>query len=166
MEIKKYGLREILCLDDSPKKLSASFAVGIFITMSPFYGFHTLIAIVVIFLFPLNYVAVFIGSAVNLPWITPFIYFFCYFIGSKLWLLFPFLDSFDPFNLDQFKDFFNSWLHFKTLFHPDNFLRIFLPTLLGSFVIGSIAAWGSYFGLLYILTNNLKRNPGQCSENK
>ena len=47
-------LDTLLHVDDTPERTAAAFAVGVFFGFSPFLGLHTLLAIVVAFLFELE----------------------------------------------------------------------------------------------------------------
>ena len=68
-------LRDVLHLADTPpRRLAASLAVGVFISCTPFYGFHTLLAIATAYLFRLNKAAIITGAWLNLPWFAPFVY--------------------------------------------------------------------------------------------
>jgi uncharacterized protein (DUF2062 family) len=61
-------VRQLLHLGDSPERTALAFSVGVFLSFSPFIGLHTVLAILVAFLFRLNRVAVLIGAYVNTPW--------------------------------------------------------------------------------------------------
>lgn len=68
-------LRDVLHLSDTPpRRLAASLAIGIFISCTPFYGLHTLMAIGAAYLFRVNKVATVTGAWLNLPWFAPFVY--------------------------------------------------------------------------------------------
>jgi len=58
----------LLHIHDTPERTAAAFALGVGIGFSPFVGLHTLIGLVLAFLFGLNRVAVFAGCWLNLPW--------------------------------------------------------------------------------------------------
>jgi len=60
-------LKVILSLDNHPGHIAAGFAVGVFISCTPFYGVHTLMAIVAAFVFRLNKLTCITGSWVNTP---------------------------------------------------------------------------------------------------
>jgi uncharacterized protein (TIGR03546 family) len=60
-------LKVILSLDNHPGHIAAGFAVGVFISCTPFYGLHTLLAIVAAFVFRLNKLTCITGSWVNTP---------------------------------------------------------------------------------------------------
>jgi len=66
-KVWKKRLYTILSLDSHPGHIAAAFAVGVFISFTPFFGLHTPIAIAVAFLFRLNKVACVTGAWVNTP---------------------------------------------------------------------------------------------------
>lgn len=68
------SLRELLHLDDPPRRLALALAVGVFIGCTPFWGLQTLLSIVVASLFRLNRAATVTGTWLNLPWFAPFVY--------------------------------------------------------------------------------------------
>jgi uncharacterized protein (DUF2062 family) len=57
----------ILSLDSHPGHISAGFAVGVFISFTPFFGLHTPLAILIAFLFRLNKITCVTGAWVNTP---------------------------------------------------------------------------------------------------
>jgi uncharacterized protein (TIGR03546 family) len=63
----KQQFKKILSLDAHPGHISAGFAVGVFISFTPFFGLHTLLAIALAFIFRLNKVTCITGSWVNTP---------------------------------------------------------------------------------------------------
>ena len=77
-KFKKKGLRRFLMEDllgsqDSPKKKAFSIALGIFIGLSPFWGFQTLIVIFLAIFLNLNKAIAFTFSNVSFPPFIPFI---------------------------------------------------------------------------------------------
>jgi uncharacterized protein (DUF2062 family) len=76
--------RGVLHLDEEPSRLAAGMAVGVFIGCTPFYGLHTLIALLVAVLFRLNKVATVTGAWINLPWFAPFVYAFSLRLGEAI----------------------------------------------------------------------------------
>ena len=62
-------LDTLLHVDDTPERTAAAFALGVFFGFSPFLGLHTLLGVLVAFLFNFNRVAVLLGVYSNLPWI-------------------------------------------------------------------------------------------------
>lgn len=67
-------LETVLHLDDVPWKIALGLALGVFISCTPFYGLHTLLAIGVAVALRLNKVATVTGAWLNLPWFAPFVY--------------------------------------------------------------------------------------------
>jgi uncharacterized protein (TIGR03546 family) len=63
----KKRIRSILTLDSHPGHISAGFAVGVFISFSPFFGLHTILAIAAAFLLRINKVTCLTGTLVNTP---------------------------------------------------------------------------------------------------
>ena len=74
----------VLHLDESPSRLAAGMAVGVFIGLTPFYGLHTLLALAAAYVFRLNKVATITGAWINLPWFAPFVYAFCLRLGESV----------------------------------------------------------------------------------
>jgi uncharacterized protein len=77
-------LDTLLHVADTPQRTAAAFAVGVFFGFSPFLGFHTVLAIIVAFLFDLNRVAALLGVYSNLPWIIAPYYAIVTMIGAKI----------------------------------------------------------------------------------
>jgi uncharacterized protein (DUF2062 family) len=77
-------LDALLHVADTPERTAAAFAMGVFFGFSPFLGFHTVLAIVVAFLFNLNRVAALLGVYSNLPWIIAPYYAIVTMLGAKI----------------------------------------------------------------------------------
>jgi uncharacterized protein (DUF2062 family) len=54
---------------DSPRRTAAAFALGVFLSFSPFIGLQILVGMATAFLLRLSRPVVFIGLCANLPWI-------------------------------------------------------------------------------------------------
>jgi hypothetical protein len=66
-------LESLLHIHDSPRRTAAAYAVGVFFGFSPLLGLHTVLGLLVAFVFNLNRVAVILGVYSNLPWfIAPY----------------------------------------------------------------------------------------------
>ncbi|GAB4297556.1 MAG: DUF2062 domain-containing protein [Desulfuromonadia bacterium] len=61
------SLLRLLNLNGHPARIAAGFGVGIFISFTPFFGFHTPLAVAFALLFRLNKVATITGAWVNTP---------------------------------------------------------------------------------------------------
>ena len=70
---KRFFVEDILRNQDSPKKKAFSIALGVFIGLSPLWGFHTIIVIFLSILFKLNKVIAFAFSNISLPPFIPIV---------------------------------------------------------------------------------------------
>ncbi|HLT49398.1 MAG TPA: DUF2062 domain-containing protein [Aequorivita sp.] len=83
--LKRFVMEDLLGSDDSAEKKAFSIALGVFIGLSPLWGFHTVTVIFLALLLNLNKVIAFAFSNVSLPPFIPFILYFSLKLGS--WLL-------------------------------------------------------------------------------
>ncbi|WP_179021027.1 DUF2062 domain-containing protein [Winogradskyella forsetii] len=86
-KIKKKGLKRFLSEDvigsnDSPQKKALSIALGIFVGITPLWGFHTIIVISLALLLKLNKTIAFAFSNVSLPPFIPFIVLGSFILGN------------------------------------------------------------------------------------
>jgi uncharacterized protein (DUF2062 family) len=63
----KQKFKAIMSLDSHPGHISAGFAVGVFISFTPFFGLHTPLAIALAFIFRLNKLTTITGAWINTP---------------------------------------------------------------------------------------------------
>jgi uncharacterized protein (DUF2062 family) len=77
-------ISQILRVDDTPHRLALTFAVGVFIGISPFIGLHAVIALAVAWIFRLNKVVILSGAFINNPWSFIPIYTFSTWIGTVI----------------------------------------------------------------------------------
>lgn len=70
---KKFFLEDILESSDSNFKKSAAIALGVFIGISPFWGFQTILLFTFAALFKLNKVIAYLSSNVSFPPFIPFV---------------------------------------------------------------------------------------------
>ena len=70
---KKFIVEDFLANQDSPKKKALSIALGVFLGLSPLWGFHTVIVIFLAILLKLNKVIAFVFSNISLPPFIPFV---------------------------------------------------------------------------------------------
>jgi len=62
----------LLHVDDSPSRVAAAFALGVFLAFFPLLGVHTGLALLIALAFRLNKVAILFGAWINNPWtLTP-----------------------------------------------------------------------------------------------
>jgi uncharacterized protein len=60
--------------DESPWRTALALAIGVFISFTPFWGFQTILALLLATVFRLNRAVTLGGTWLNLPWFAPFIY--------------------------------------------------------------------------------------------
>ena len=78
-------LATLLPHDESPWRVALALAIGVFISFTPFWGFQTLLALLVATVSRLNRAVTVAGTWLNLPWFAPFIYAGAVKLGA--WLL-------------------------------------------------------------------------------
>lgn len=66
-EAWKQRARQILAIDAHPGHIAAGFAVGVFISFTPFFGLHTPMAVIASIVFRLNKLTTITGAWVNTP---------------------------------------------------------------------------------------------------
>ncbi len=71
--IKRFFVEDFLGNSDSPLKKALSVALGVFIGLSPFWGFHTFLVLFLAVVFKLNKTIAFTFSNVSIPPFFPFI---------------------------------------------------------------------------------------------
>ncbi len=169
---KAKSLREIFgtlfSFQAPPKTKAKAFAVGVFVAFTPTYGLHTVTVIIFSWLFRLPFSIVLIGSLVNNPWTFFPIYGSSYVVGRWLLSFFPSYYTPIPFHVlaHQLKTF--SWKEWFTR-APALLLREGLPFVVGSLVLGVVAAVVSYFLVLWLLSirgeeENPSRREGDGAE--
>jgi len=67
-----------------PREIALGLALGLFIAMSPFMGFHTALAVFVAALFKWNKISAAIGVWLSNPLTAPIIYSATWFVGAKI----------------------------------------------------------------------------------
>jgi len=70
---RRFIMEDLLGNQDSPQKKALSIALGVFIGLSPFWGFHTIIVIFLAIVLKLNKAIAFTFSNVSLPPFIPFV---------------------------------------------------------------------------------------------
>jgi uncharacterized protein len=143
--MNKHELRQrltaILALDSHPAHIAAGFAVGVFISLTPFFGIHTPLAIAAAFLFRLNKLTTITGAWVNTPLTVVPMLVASYKLGE--WLLGNQPQPFSVASLD--------WSAIKPYA---------TAILLGSSVIGLLAAVAGYFLCYWLVVRFRRKDPG------
>jgi uncharacterized protein (DUF2062 family) len=139
----KERLREILSVKEPPGKVAASFAIGIFIGMSPLLGIHTLLGIFLAWQLKLNKLVTLVGVYVTNPWTIVPIYTFGTWVGTKVLGVEQIIPAMD-------------WSHMTWKILLVEFERLLMPFIVGSTLNGAVAALVAYV-LIY---QGVKRNRG------
>lgn len=135
MKFKEVFLK-LLHSHNNPEEVALGVAVGVFIGMTPLYGFHVILMIIFALLIrKANKVAIFIGTNVSLPPTVPFITWAGYNVGRRI------LGN-------NYPDL--SWTMFKG-FTIKDFLHLYYPLFIGSLVLGFALATVVFFLLWGIL---------------
>lgn len=124
--------RQILSVKESPHKIALAFAVGVFIGMSPLLGIHTVLGIIVAWIFRLNKFVTIVGVYVTNPWTIVPIYTFSTWAGARLLGVYHIIPDID-------------WVHLslKELVHA--FGPLLIPFVVGSLLLGTASGGLSYF---------------------
>jgi uncharacterized protein (DUF2062 family) len=142
-------IRGIFHLNDSPKKLAAASAVGVFIGFSPTIGLHTISCLVLAWMFRLSKLVVFTtATVVSNPWTMVPLYGFCLWFGIKI--TGSMIDTPDI-----------AWqsLTFSSAYH---ILRPYLwPFVAGTVVAGAVAAIVSYFFIYWAVVRYRRGTNGE-----
>ncbi|MFA5353850.1 MAG: DUF2062 domain-containing protein [Thermodesulfovibrionales bacterium] len=125
-------LREVVSTKDSPQKIALSFAVGIFIGMSPLLGLHTVLGIAAAWAFRLNKLVTIIGVYVTNPWTIVPLYTFATWAGARL------------LGIDDIIPRIN-WEAISLSYLLSEMKPLLLPFLFGSTLMGLLCALLGYF---------------------
>ncbi|MCA9771449.1 MAG: DUF2062 domain-containing protein [Myxococcales bacterium] len=74
----------VLGLEDPPAKIARGFAIGMFVAASPFWGFHSLLALGLAILVRGNTAAAIAAAWTSNPLTAPPLYALCYLLGMKV----------------------------------------------------------------------------------
>lgn len=123
--IKRFFIEDFLGSQDSPSKKGLSIALGIFIGLSPIWGFQTLLVIFLAIVLKLNKAIAFAFSNISLPPFIPFILYASSKMGQFI------LDVNYNYTLDTFKNNFEITDHLKTYIIGSFSLAILGATICG-----------------------------------
>ncbi len=79
---KKFWREDVLRSDEPPIKKASAIALGLFIGISPLWGFHTISVLTLAAVFRLNKAIAFLFSNISLPPFVPFIAYGSYQVGA------------------------------------------------------------------------------------
>lgn len=77
-------LRAVMGADEPAERVAAAWALGIGIALSPFFFFHTVLALVLAFVLRLNKPDVVLGTLVMNPWTQPVYFTVAIWLGSSV----------------------------------------------------------------------------------
>ena len=141
---KRFLLEDLLAYQDSPIKKSCSIGLGIFVGLSPFWGFQTVIVIFLAVLLKLNKTISFVFSNISIPPFIPYIIYASSKMGQYL------LRIKLEYSMKEMTENFEIFKHLKTYIVGSFSLAIMAATTLGIL---------SYF-LLLVLDKKGKLNNG------
>jgi uncharacterized protein len=142
----------ILSLRGDSHWLAFSFAIGIFIGVTPFYGAHTVLAITLVSVFRFNLPATIIGAWLTFPPILPFVYYFGYRLGRFILpgtervpraILFETINNIMRFNITRINE-------------SREVVAVIKQLFLGCTVMGLILSISGYFFLKYAIETHRK----------
>jgi uncharacterized protein (DUF2062 family) len=138
----------LLHVEDSPSRVAAAFAVGVFIAFFPVLGIHTGLALLIALAFRLSKVAILLGAWVNNPWTIAPMYTAGTLIGCVL------LGQ-SPASLGAV-----DWSLSGRAFYASLVAGVgplLLPYVVGNLVLGGVAAGASFFVLRRLLAARARR---------
>lgn len=124
-------LSAIFSIKDSPKKIAISFAVGVFIGMSPILGLHTVLGIAAAWIFRLNKFVTIIGVYITNPWTIVPIYTFATWFGAKLLGIKKIIPAID-------------WNNISFNYLLNEMSHLLLPFVFGTTLLGLLSAIAGY----------------------
>lgn len=134
-----YLLKRIKRLPGSPHSIAAGFASGVFISFTPFIGFHLIGSALLALLVRGNYIAAWVGTLVGNPWTFPFIWVLIYQLG--VFILGPEAAMRTPSEVDAWTI---AWM-------TGNFERLIWPMTVGGIPAGLVAGLACYFPMVRAL---------------
>jgi hypothetical protein len=142
----RYFYLRLFRLKGNPKEISRGLAIGVFAGFFPFFGLQTILAILFAILFKGNKIAAAAATWVSNPFTYVPIFAFNFHIGKLI-------IAGDDFAFDQ--------LHFQSTSEILELGAKFVITLLlGSFIVGSVASFFSYFLSLRLMKKLRKHKHG------
>ena len=138
-----YIKHRIIRLSDSTHNIARGLSVGAAISFTPLVGTHFIQAGVIAWMLRGNLIASLVGTFVGNPWTFPFMWYGAYKFGVMILSLFGF-DNFGEIPED---------LTLSVLWSliTDDFLKIFLPWMLGGYLLALITCPVFYVVFFYLV---------------
>ncbi|MEI6832099.1 MAG: DUF2062 domain-containing protein [Candidatus Omnitrophota bacterium] len=144
LTLKERFLR-LLRLNNSPPEIALGVAIGVFIAITPLYGFHTIMVIIAALLIRrVNKFAILLGTNISTTLTFPFITWGGYNIGRMV-----FGNNYPPLQWQTFKHF-----SYKTI------LNFYYPLFIGSLILGLALAVAFYFITFWFVMRRIKARKG------
>jgi hypothetical protein len=141
-------IRRIIDIKESPHAIALAFSVGIFIGMSPLFGFHTILGIILAWMFSLNKFVTIVGVYITNPWTIVPIYTFATWLGAKV------------LGIDQILPDINwSNIGFSELLH--DFEPVLPSFALGTIMLGIVSSALAYLLLYAAIVRHRKMDKGK-----
>lgn len=131
-----YVVKRLKRLPGTPHSIAAGVACGVFISFTPFIGFHLLGAAVLALLVRGNYIAAFVGTLAGNPWTFPFIWLLIYQFG--IYILGPEAAIRTPADVEAWTV---TWV-------SRNLGKLIWPMTVGGIPAGLLAALALYFPMV------------------
>lgn len=131
----------LLRLNSSPPEIAIGVAIGVFIAITPLYGFHTIMVIIAALLIRrVNKIAILLGTNISTTFTFPFITWGGYNIGRLV-----LGNNYPPLQWQTFK-----YFSYKTILH------FYYPLFIGSVILGLALAVASYFITFWFIMRRKK----------
>ena len=125
--VKRFFIEDLLGSYDTPRKKALSIALGVFIGVSPFWGFQTVLVIFLAIVFKLNKTIAFAFSNISLPPVIPFIIYGSLKMGQFI------LGESVSYSIAELTENFEVYKHLKTYIVGSFCLAMLLAILFGLF---------------------------------
>ncbi|MGD9638470.1 MAG: DUF2062 domain-containing protein [Alphaproteobacteria bacterium] len=148
IRFSKYLFIKLKRIPEKPHSIAAGFASGVFISFTPFVGFHLILSAVLAFILKGSIVASLLGTIVGNPWTFPFIWIGSYRLGLFIISLSNAATEVQSVSfIHLFQNFFGiliqlDWVRFK-----EEIMPIWYPMLIGSLPLAVLGWIGTYFPL-------------------
>lgn len=139
--LRRTGL-VLLHVEDSPNRVAAAFALGVFIAFFPILGIHSALALGLAVAFRLNKVAILAGAWVNNPWTLAPMYTAGTLVGC-------FALGVSPASLAGIDWSLHGHAFYASL--VEGFRPLVLPFVVGNLVLGAVAAAAAFLVLRSLL---------------
>ncbi len=142
----KEKLERVLGVNDTPRWIALSFAIGVFIAFSPLLGLHFTLALFLIWAFRFNKTAILAGTFINNPWtLVPI-------LAASVWLGRQFCCASSPMSDLPWEQ-----VTWTALTHQ--FRASLPPFLLGSTILGAFFSIVAYFFMYWAVCRYRRTRP-------